>query len=108
MAQIRAVELATGAKSKPVLLASLGSPSAGNEQFVDIIRSSTLPKPGGVRIWNEGDPVPWSALKAYGRRSFAGLEGVLEGQWDLERKHTQYTATIRSYHRDHPHEYSWS
>ena len=64
MAQIRAAELATRAKSTTVLLAILGSPSAGNEQFADILRGRILPRAGGVRIWNEGDPVPGSALKA--------------------------------------------
>ena len=91
---MRAAEVALQAKSNPVLLAVLGSPSAGNEKFAGVLQESVLPKPGGVRIWNEGDPVPWSALKAYGRRSFAGLEVVLEGQWDPARKHTQYTAAM--------------
>ena len=55
MAQIVAAKLAVQAKSMPVLLARLGSPSAGNERLAAILQNSVLPKPGGVRIWNDGD-----------------------------------------------------
>merc|ERR1712031_23416 len=81
IAQIKAAELALGSKSRPVLLAILGSPSAGSKEFADRLRERVLPKPGGVRVWNEGDMVPWSTkhLVPYGLRSFAGLEIMLGG-----------------------------
>ena len=92
MAQIFAANMATQAKSMPVSI--LGSPSAGNERFAAILQNSVLPKPGGVRIWNDGDIVPWLGLKGYGRKSFAGLEVMLEGRWHIVKVHTQYTTTL--------------
>ena len=96
MAQIMAVHMGAKAKSRPLLLAILGSPSAGNADFADILRERILPKPGGVRVWNEGDWTPWLALKTYGYgyRSFAGLEVMLEGQGDSIANHLQYTTVM--------------
>ena len=94
MAQIMAVHMGVKAKSRPLLLAILGSPSAGNADFADILRERILPKPGGVRVWNEGDRIPWLGLKAYGYRSFAGLEVMLEGQGDPIANHLQYTTVM--------------
>ena len=91
---MRAAEVAVQAKSKPVLLAVLGSPSAGNAWFAGILQERVLPEPGGVRIWKEGDPVPWLGLLGYGRKSFSGLEVMLEGQWDLVRTHIRYTTAM--------------
>ena len=94
MAQIMAVHMGVKAKSRPLLLAILGSPSAGNADFADILRERILPKPGGVRVWNEGDRIPWLGLKAYGYMSFAGLEVMLEGQGDPIANHLQYTTVM--------------
>ena len=91
MAKIVAPKLAMQAKSMPVLLAILGSPSAGNEKFAAILQNSVLPKPGGVRIWNNGDPVPWLGLLGYGLKSFSGLE-VRQG--DPIRTHIRYTTAM--------------
>ena len=66
MAQIRAAELAVRANSKPVLLATLGSPSAGTADFASILKGRVLPTPVGLRTWNEGDTIPWIGLMGYG------------------------------------------
>ena len=74
-----------------MLLAILGSPSAGNAKFAAILRESVLPKLGGVRIWKDGDLIPWLGLIGYGLKSFSGLAVTLQGQWDPVRTHIQYT-----------------
>ena len=45
MAQIMAVEMVVEAKSRPVLLAVLGSPVAGSTEFTTILREIILPTP---------------------------------------------------------------
>ena len=102
MAQIMSAGLATQAKSRPVLLSVLGSPSAGDEEFAAILRKTVLPIPGGVRIWREGDAVPyltWGLVgrkMGYGPKSFAGIEVMLVGQLDPLRRHTQYSVLLGS------------
>ena len=91
---MRAAEVAIQAKSRPVLLAILGSPSAGNDKFAGILQDRIVPRPGGVRIWRNGDPVPWLGLLGYGLKSFAGLEVMLEGQWDPVSTHIRYTTVM--------------
>ena len=90
MAQIMAAEMIVEAKSRPVLLAVLGSPVAGSKEFTTILRETILPKPGGVRVWNVGDVVPWLGLPD-NLKSFAGLEVRLEGSGNPEERHIRFT-----------------
>jgi hypothetical protein len=43
------------------LLVSIGAPAAGDRDFVEYINNYVAPN-GGLRVYNEGDPVPWLSI----------------------------------------------
>ena len=55
-----------------------------------ILRETILPKPGGVRVWNVGDVVPWLGLPN-NLKLFAGLAVRLQGDGNPEDRHIRFT-----------------